>query len=265
MNVDAKLKEIGATELVGGFSAWGGKALSPYSESELRKFVSVDAAQNDTMRAEFDEFKTKLAALNEDERLALRTWAHAQFVERVWDVIGRVHARPEFARNSFFNVHKRTGKLLDIAPAHGVHGLLLFRDHYRLSFDYHAVDALPAYNKLLSVLGVNVTHYNAKFDRLPDEKYNVVTCTEFLEHVDQTVEDSILKNIEEITVKGATFLITFPVKALPYGRIDTDPMGHVRQPSVTDIIAKLRDFRVVNHGKFQGSKYDQNFLIGERK
>ncbi len=265
MNVDEKLKEIGALELIGGFPAWSGQALCPYSEVELRVFASVDATQNDVMRASFDEFLIKLNTLPESERIGLKTWAHAQFVERTWEVGGRQHPRPDFARNAFFTVHKRSGKLLDVAPAHGVHGLLLFRDHYKIPFEYHAADTLPAYNKLLAVLGVDVTHYNANFDRLSGGPYDAVTCTEFLEHVDQAAEDRILEDVTNVTVKGSMLLITFPVKALPYGKIDTDPMGHVRQPSVVDIIGKLREFRVVNHGKFAGSKYDQNFLIGERK
>jgi hypothetical protein len=265
VNVDKTLTDIGAHELIGGYSTWGGKSLCPYSEAELRAFATVDATQNDIMRASFDEFLIKLNALPENERIGLKTWAHAQFVENTWRVGGRKHRRPEFASNSFFSIYKRSGKLLDVAPAHGVHGLLLFRDHYKIPFEYHAADTLPAYNKLLAILGVDVTHYNAKFDRLSGGHYDAITCTEFLEHVDQACEDRILEDITTLTVRGSTLLITFPVKALPYGKIDTDPMGHVRQPSVTEIIGKLREFRVVNHGKFAGSKYDQNFLIGERK
>lgn len=265
MNVDEKLKQIGANELVGGLSAWNGRSLCPYTQNELRAFVNLDEQQNEELRASFDQFKMKLSNLPENERLALRTWAHTQFVERTWDTFGRVYPRPEFARNSFFNIYKRSGKLLDIAPAHGVHGLLLFRDHYKFPFEYHAADTLPAYNKLLSVLGVEVVHYNSKFDRLTGGPYDAITCTEFLEHVDQDSEDRILHDIVNVTKKGSTLLITFPVKALPYGQIDTDPMGHVRQPSVGDIIKKLSDFRILNYGKFKGSKYDQNFLIGERK
>jgi hypothetical protein len=258
MNVDLTLKSIGADELIGGFAAWNGRALCPYSEPELRSFASVDVNQNEAMRQAFDDFKSKLSSLSEEERLGLRTWARAQFVDRIWDVDGRVYPRPEFARNAFFNVYKRAGKFLDIAPAHGVHGLLLFRDHYRLPFEYHAADTLPAYNKLLSVLDVNVVHYNAKYDRLSGGPYDAITCTEFLEHVDEPTEDRILEDITSV-------LITFPVKALPHGKIDTDPMGHIRQPSVADIAGKLKDFRVLNRGSFRGSKYDQNFLIGERK
>jgi hypothetical protein len=269
MNVDQTLTDIGATELIGGLMAWSGHALCPYTDSELRAFASMDASMdasmNEEMRSKFIDFRSKLEALPENERVGLKTWAHAQFVEATWQAKGRQHPRPQFACDNFFNVHKRSGKLLDVAPAHGVHGLLLFRDHYKIPFEYHAADTLPAYNKLLSVLGVDVTHYNANFDRLAGGPYDAVTCTEFLEHVDQAAEDRILEDITNVTTKGSTLLITFPVKALPYGRIDTDPMGHVRQPSVAEIIGKLCEFRVVNHGKFAGSKYDQNFLIGERK
>ncbi len=265
MNVDEKLKELGASELVGGFAAWKGPALCPYTQDELRAYANLDEHQNEALRASFEEFKAKLAVLSENERLALGTWAHAQFVDRVWDVSGRVYPRPEFARNSFFSVYKRSGKLLDVAPAHGVHGILLFRDHYKLPFEYAAADTLPAYNKLLSLLGIDVMHYNASFDRLVGGPFDVVTCTEFLEHVDQAAEDRVLEDIQRVTRAGSTLLITFPAKALPYGQIDTDPMGHVRQPHVMDIIKKLDKFRVTNHGTFRGSKYDQNFLIGERK
>lgn len=264
MNVDEKLRELGAHELIGGFVAWNRHALCPYSESELRAFANIDSTQNDALRTSFDEFKRKLSALPESERIALRTWAHAQFVESEWSVRGRLHARPEFAHSSFFNVHKKSGKMLDVAPAHGVHGLLLFRDHYRLPLEYHAADMLPAYNKLLSILGVEVTHYNASFDSLAGGPYDIVTCTEFLEHVDQATEDRILDSIANVTIQGSTLLITFPVDALPHGLLD-DPMGHVRQPKTADIIARMKDFRVMNHGTFRGSKVDQNFLIGVRE
>lgn len=265
MNVDQTLTDIGAPELIGGYSAWGGKSLCPYTEAQLRAFATVDTATNDVMRSELEAFKAKLMALPENERVGLKTWAHSQFVELPWQVGGRQHPRPQFACDNFFTVHKRSGKLLDVAPAHGVHGLLLFRDHYKIPFEYHAADTLPAYNKLLAILGVDVIHYNANFDRLSGGPYDAVTCTEFLEHVDQAAEDRILEDITSVTTKGSMLLITFPVKALPHGKIDIDPMGHVRQPNVKEIIGKLKEFRVVNHGKFRGSKYEQNFLIGERK
>jgi len=268
MNDDI-LKRLGASELANGRIDWGGDAMSPYSHDELVAFATMDAETGARIKAQFDDFLSVYFALPTDERDMLKVWAQREFVDPTWRN-GRTFPRPEFANARFFPNAAHAGRLLDIAPAHGCHGALLYRDHYRYDLNLHTCDFSPCYNKLLTLLGVDVKHFDVRFDRLRDTydtTFDVVTLTEVLEHVDQTAEDNIIADLHDITRLDARVLITFPVKALPHGGVPQpdDPLGHIRQPVVADVIDKMQGFNALERGRFSGGKYDQNFIILERK
>ena len=91
MNVDEKLKELGASELVGGFAAWKGPALCPYTQDELRAYANLDERQNE------------LKALKEEiERASEAEWQQEQpAVRRSIDtalVLLRAHPNDEAVR-----------------------------------------------------------------------------------------------------------------------------------------------------------------------
>lgn len=262
------LKHLNAAELANGRIGWGGDAMSPYSHAELEAFVAMDAAAHAASKADFAEFKARHGELTTAQRLDLERWAHVEFVDPTWRD-GRAFPRPEWANAKFFPRAPKEGKLLDIAPAHGCHGALLYRDHYRYKLDLHTCDFSPAYNKLLTILGVDVNHVDLRFDNIGDEydeTFDVVTLTEVLEHVDQAAEDRTCAGLHKITHPGSMLLVTFPVKALPHGGVPqaNDPLGHIRQPVVDEVVTKLHGFQLVDNGKFSGGRYDQRYIVLER-
>lgn len=257
------LIDIGAHEFVN--RDWNGNSLCPYSNNELMTFASMTYEENHNLKLQFNEFKKNYGSLHENDKSQLKSWLNTEFIAPVWKIQGKTFPRPEFAKNSFFSLCKKNGKLLDIGPCHGMHGLLLYRDHYQFEFEYSCADMLPAYNKLLCMLGINVYYYNANYDQLPNHLYDVITCTEFLEHIDQKAENRLLSEVTQISNIDCKILFTFPVVALPDGKINlNEPMGHIRQPIISDVITQLNNFEVFNHGKFRSSKSDQNYLIGKR-
>lgn len=271
MNVDELLKAIEAYELIGGRAAWKGLEMSPYTGEELCRFASMDMGSAARLRENFERFQCKYDELSDNYKQTLAEWTQHEFVEPLWKN-GRDFERPKFADRRFFAIAPRSGLMLDIAPAHGCHGALLYRDHYKHKLDLHTCDLLPCYNKLLTLLRVKVKQVDLRFDKLHDvyqQKFDVVTMTEVLEHVTQEVEDNLLAGLGLITRQGSMILITFPNEAF-HGSggkpKDNDPLGHIRQPSIIDIVNKLpsHGIRVVESGKFFGGKLDQRFVIGER-
>ena len=59
-----------------------------------------------------------------------------------------------------------------------------------------------------------------KYAELPDKKYDIVVCTDVLEHIEPELIDNVLKHIESLTLKTAYLIIdTLPAqKNLPDGR-----------------------------------------------
>ncbi len=271
-NIDDILTEIEASELIGGLKSWGypGNA-SPYSANDVLNFAKIDSIANTTLRQEFNNFKHKYALLSFEEKNLLYVWTMDNFPRLAWKREGMIFNRPEFANENFFKKYNaRHGRLLDLAPAHGYHGVLLYREHHKLDTQLYACDLLPCYNKMLHLCNVTVEHYNAKHDLLSDvyaqkELFNVITCTEFLEHIDDVTEQLLLGSLRHVTSSTAKILITFPEIALKNGKIDeTDPLGHVRQPSIEEVEQRLVNFKTLESGKFFSGKCHQMFIISER-
>jgi len=190
------------------------------------------------------------------------------FAWTAWGREGVSFPRPDWAKNKFFMPYEGT-KLLDIAPAHGHHGLLLFRDVFKIPLKYHSCDMLPCYNKLLALSGIEVEYFNATHDSIASlyagSDFDLVTCTEFLEHLRDDEEERLLSGFKDMTVKGCKVLITFPEVALTRNGVpDVEPFGHIRQPSVDQVMGRLGPFSLIEHGKFKSKHVNQVYLIAER-
>ena len=266
--IEDTLRRINATELIGGRDAWGGVKMAPYTLDEMNAFDRMDATRSSAHKADHAAFQRELEALTSDEREALASWAQGTFVDPMWSVT-RDFPRPGFAHKRFFSKAPKSGAMLDIAPAHGCHGALLYRDHYGYGLEVHTCDLMPAYNKLLAILGLKVKHVDLRFDRLNVEyqqKFDVITMTEMLEHVDEQTETRVCADLHDITRLGSMVLVTFPEVALPHGAPQAnDPLGHVRQPSVNTVVEKLHGFKKLESGLFSGGKCNQQFIILERE
>ncbi len=267
--INGLLKRLNAFEFFTGRDGWGGDTMSPYQTDILKAFAQMNPNDGVIVKGEFATFLSKYNELTVPEQLELKRWATIEFVDATWRH-GKSFPRPEWAHAHFFPNAPKTGKLLDIAPAHGCHGALLYRDHYKYKLDLHTCDFSPCYNKLLTMLGVKVKHVDLRFDDIGkeyDETFDVIALTEVLEHVDQAAEDRVCAGLHNITHPGTKLLITFPVKAMPHGGVPqpNDWLGHIRQPKVDEVIAKLHGFNSLESGKFSGGRYDQRFIILERK
>lgn len=268
-NTRQKLIDLDCTELTPGLAAWGYPRRSvPYSDETLRVFEKQDAAASEQQKREFVAFKAKYQTLSLDDRDELRSWAYTSFANYAWAREGKRFNRPEWALQNFFAKHNITsGSLLDVAPAHGHHGVLIFRERLP-NMTVETCDMLPCYTKLLTLYGLDVEHFNARFDRFDHvyagRSFSAVTCTEVLEHVDDESEKNILSGLAAIVKPGGKVLFTFPVHAIT--QTVPDPMGHIRQPDTKQVAERCQaDFLALEDGEFNSGKTHQRFLILERK
>lgn len=269
MKADELLRTLDCAELVSGIGSWGYPRRSvPYTDEALRAFESESMETSAQQKREFEHFKKEYHSLSSEERDALRVHAYAKFANVAWSREGKNFNRPEWALHNFFARYGiDSGALLDIAPAHGHHGVLIFKERLP-QMTVRTCDMLPCYTKLLTIYGLDVEHYNARFDRLDDvyrgQTFDAVTCTEVLEHVDDDSEKNILHGLATIVRPGGKVLFTFPVRAIT--QAVPDPMGHIRQPDTRQVAARCEaDFRALEEGEFNSGKTHQRFLILERK
>jgi 2-polyprenyl-3-methyl-5-hydroxy-6-metoxy-1,4-benzoquinol methylase len=268
-NVYQTLIDLDCSELISGLVAWGYPRRSvPYSDEILHAFEKQNIIASEQQKREFLVFKTKYQALSSDKRDELCLWAYASFANHAWTREGKKFNRPEWALKNFFAKYNiASGTLLDVAPAHGHHGVLIFRE--RLSdMKVETCDMLPCFTKLLTLYGLDVEHYDARFDRLDNvyagHSFNAITCTEVLEHVDDESEKNILSGLATIVKPGGKVLFTFPVHALT--QTVPEPMGHIRQPNTKQIAERCQvNFLALEDGEFDSGKTHQRFLILERK
>jgi 2-polyprenyl-3-methyl-5-hydroxy-6-metoxy-1,4-benzoquinol methylase len=217
---------------------------------------------------EFWDFKRRYTDLNAAAKDELQRHVYKEFAGVAWSREGKKFNRPEWALSNFFVKHKiQSGRLLDVAPAHGHHGALIFKERLP-QMSVETCDLLPCYTKLLTLYGLNVEHYNARFDRLDDvygaQHFDAVTCTEVLEHVDDNAEGNILAGLASIVRPAGFALFTFPVHAIT--QKVPDPMGHIRQPDTQQVAARCAaNFDFVEDGEFNSGKTYQRFLIVRRK
>jgi len=270
MNNQVKLllEMIGGSEFTNGIIGWGYPHHSfAYTNEDMERLSKTTSNDSAHLKAEIDEFKRKLSDLDETDRKLLRDHTMNSFARTVWSREGTSFPRPDWAKDNFFTRFTGT-KLLDIAPAHGHHGLLLFRDIFKIPLQYHSCDMLPCYNKLLALSGIEVEYFNATHDSIAalyvESNFDLVTCTEFLEHLRDSEEERLLSGFKDITAKECKVLITFPEVALTRGGVpDVEPFGHVRQPNVDQVMSRLGPFTLIEHGKFRSKHVNQVYLIAE--
>ncbi len=264
-NVNEILNSIGAFE----FQTWNNALVQPYSEQELRKFENFDEDQASNAKLEFENFRLQYESLSEQDKQLLMDWVYKRYVEPAYKA-SKALQRPEFAKRKFFPLISENARLLDVAPAHGCHGALVYRDLYKQKFDLHTCDLVPAYNKLLTMAKIRVNHVDLRFLRLKEEykenAFDAVMLTEVLEHISQKTEDNLCEDLQCITSHNAHVFITFPEHALPRSaNVDPEPFGHIRQPNIEAVSSKLRGFKVVESGKFFSGKVNQYYMICQKK
>lgn len=261
VNVNEILKSVGASE----FESWKNALVQPYSEYELRQFENFDENQASNAKLEFANFRLRYESLSECDKQLLKDWVYTNYVEPAYKATKALQ-RPEFARKKFFPLLSENAKLLDVAPAHGCHGVLVYRDLYKQKFDLHTCDLIPAYNKLLTMAQIAVNHVDLRFHRLKNEykeaTFDAIMLTEVLEHVDQETEDRLCEDVEHIASDNAHVFITFPEFALPKnGNSHNEPFGHIRQPNIESVSCKLHGFKVIESGKFFSGKVNQYYVV----
>lgn len=259
------LKSIGAHE----FETWNNALVQPYSEQQLRKFENFDEDQASNTKLEFENFRMRYESLSEQDKQLVKDWVYKKYVEPAYKATKALQ-RPEFAKRKFFPLISENARLLDVAPAHGCHGVLVYRDLYKQKFHLHTCDLIPAYNKLLTMAKIAVNHVDLRFLRLKEEyeenAFDAVMLTEVLEHVDQKTEDHLCEDLQRITSASAHVFITFPEHALPRNaNAGHEPFGHIRQPSIEAVSSKLRGFKVLESGKFFSGKVNQYYMICQKK
>ena len=99
-----------------------------------------------------------------------------------------------------------------------------------------AIDVNQECLDTLSDLGVKTIRMDLEkesiSDRLGDEKYDVIICSETLEHLQKETADNLLIGFLKVLNVGGSLVITYPAKAGKH----KFKYGHCRQPNDTEII-----------------------------
>ena len=127
-----------------------------------------------------------------------------------------------------------------------------------------AVDIIPHQLLRHHVYDIDTYLLNIEKEDIKDlvsEKFDIIICSEFLEHVSQDAENKILNFIKSNLRKNGSVLLTYPVGE--YFGYDDYPFGHVRPPQPSYIRQHLSDyFEHYEEGSFKNiKKYDYKFAM----
>jgi 2-polyprenyl-3-methyl-5-hydroxy-6-metoxy-1,4-benzoquinol methylase len=248
MGIEDLLKRIHAKDLIGSYGRWGKNRLNPYSNKDLTHFVNQSDRDFADENTRFSIFRSKYLSLAPEDKVSLEDWAVKSFGNPVW--VKEIGPRPEWIWNNFLS--KRSGKYLDIGCCHGLHSNIFFKNKRSGNFEYFSCDLLPAYLKLQMVCGIDSRMWHSRktdiSELFHDVKFDVVVCSEILEHIRDEDEKLLLSSLSKICAPGCDVLITFPKDAkVERTDLESDPLGHIHQPKVEEVIDRLgNDFIIVD-------------------
>ena len=155
-------------------------------------------------------------------------------------------------------------KILNIGSGDGNSNFLYWIVEQNLPQDNcaAAVDMMPHMLLRHHVYDIDTYLLNIEKEDIKDfvsEKFDIIICSEFLEHVSQNAEDKILNFIKSNLRKNGSVLFTYPVGE--HFKYDPSPFGHVRPPQPMAIRQQLSDyFERYEEGSFQNiKKYDHKW------
>ena len=142
-------------------------------------------------------------------------------------------------------------KILDCASGNGSQTSQLWIEWGLNPENIKAIDVNEECLAVLSELGVETIQMDLEkesvSDKLGDEKYDVIVCSETLEHLQKGASDNLLNGFLKIINEGGALVITYPAKAGKHNF----KYGHCRQPNNTEIIEVVgRHFKNTESAKW---------------
>ncbi len=275
MEIEKLLEYLGCKKtFINGISTWQFPGLScPNSIDEIKEIARIPHDMSSRFAREHSKFLETYRMFSAEDKLQLKNWIHKNFLDIAWADKNHRHLRVEYAWNKFLkHLDSHDRKFLDIGPGHGFHGILLYKEQYKMQSELFACDIMPCYNQLIQLCGVETQFYDASRMKLNEvysyQRFDTILCAEVLEHVSDAAENNIISGLFEITNKGGSVMFTFPERAMtePYN-FDRDPMGHVRQPTIAQVSDRLREagFEIAGTDKFSSGKQFQLVVVAKKK
>lgn len=265
------LQRIYAGEIAGGEKDWGSH-LCPYSAERLERLINLNAddweGEEDRYRLFLDEY-AKLRFL---DRHKLKEWCIEHIASTPWKK--NIGKRPEWTWNNFLESRASSEtplKYLDIGTCHGLHSIIYFKEKLGAKFEYYSCELLPAYLKLHTIFGIDARPWNCKWTNLEetfgDVKFDVITCTEVIEHLTAEDSEKLLKSMQALLKPGGSLFITYPIDAgLKNVNLKKDPLGHRHQPVLEKVLSHLgSSFEGIESPTFSSGKSDQQAIIAIKK
>lgn len=273
MSIENLLESISAKDLSGGSKAWGGKKLCPYTNPQLEYFVNQTGKQLDDEKSRYDIFLRKFHSQDQQTKDRLRGWIKSTFAEKIW--AKGIGVRPNWTWKHILqnindpNIRK---SYLDVGSCHGIHGIVHFKEVQKANFDFYACELLPAYLKLQTLCGIDARMWHSHLSNIKDifkeERFDLITCTEVLEHLTDEDSTRLLNEFQFVAKPKGTIFITYPVDAaVKKTNLKADPLGHRHQPVLKNVISRLgNDFEIQNQStKIKSGNHEQQVIIAIKK
>lgn len=272
-NIGKTLESIFAKDIACGYKGWGQSKLCPYKNSQLEYFIDQTKDQLKGEQSRYDAFLKHYHGLDFPTKKRLKEWAKSEFTEKTWSA--GIGPRPDWTWKhvlSKINDSKTRKSFLDIGSCHGLHGILHFKEFRNANFDFYSCELLPAYLKLHTVFGVDARMWHSKHSSLKNlfegETFDIVACTEVIEHLTDEDEKNLLQDFKYIVRPGGTVYITYPIDAaVKKTNLKEDPLGHRHQPILKDVISRLGDeFEIKNQdSRIKSGRHEQQAIIAIKK
>jgi len=135
-------------------------------------------------------------------------------------------------------------KILDCASGDGRKGIQYYMQQGACPEKVVAVDAQNQSLKKLRDVGVKTYCLNLEEINISEiiinEKFDIILCSETLEHVSKRAEKSMCDSFMKLLNSGGYLIITFPNNLVIEKPVEK--YGHIRQPSVNKLTKKLLPF-----------------------
>jgi SAM-dependent methyltransferase len=265
MNTNDILTKL-KTDIFFDLTSWK-KSLCPYSLNELSDFsYKRTDSISEGWKKNHIEFVKLYESLSIDEKNHIKNWLLDNLAIPTWNKGFGI--RPKWTWENFLSkLNNKSLKYLDIAPCHGIHSNILYKEYFKGSFEYFSVEILPAYLELQTFFGINSSYFDAErmnLSEIYDESsMDVIIFSEVLEHLSLSDGTKLLEEISKILSKNGSLFLSFPVDASPF---NAEPFGHIHQPDIDEVSSLLHKFGVKNqqYVKLWSGKTYQHVLMASK-